>query len=517
MGPDLPPPRVGLGLLKRALIAGVLITLLSGTAVASAVFLQANDLIAIVAKEGRVPLSIPELDRNDAGGPQTLMILGSDERFGDKVASGGKARSNSDTIILVRLDPDQKVISVLSLPRDLKVTIPGNDVPTKINAAYSQGGAALTLKTVRETLSTPERRFRINHVITIGFEAFQRAINYVGCVYYDVDQRYFNDNAQGQNFAAIDIKPGYQRICGGDALDYVRFRHTDNDLVRAARQQDFLRQIKNQEGVAKLRDPTNIKTLAKVFARYFDYDAGLRKKKQLFGLAKLAIFSASKPVQNVPFAIDGEEANGAYLLVGRTTIQKTVDRFLHPGAAPAARKRRTAAPSRSPSRRKRSAPSSLENVPKLVSGTREGEDQAVLAASKVGGLPFYYPALKRDTAALDGGLSSEPSTRIYSVRDEKGQLRRAYRMTYAFNLGGFKEYYGVQGMARWAPPILDDPDATRTVKGRRLQLYYDGGRLRLVAWKTDRGVYWVSNTLLRRLTNRQMLAIAASMRRLGAK
>jgi polyisoprenyl-teichoic acid--peptidoglycan teichoic acid transferase len=515
MGPELPTPRVGLGLLKRALIAGVLITLLTGTAVASAVFLQVSDFKQIV-QEGRKPLVIRDIDRSEAGGPQTLMILGSDERFGDKVASGGKARSNSDTIILVRLDPDKNVLSVMSLPRDLKVTIPGNDVPTKINAAYSRGGAPLTLKTVRETLSTPKRRFRINHVITIGFEAFQRAINYVGCVYYDVDQRYFNDNAQGQNFAAIDIKPGYQRVCGGDALDYVRFRHTDNDLVRAARQQDFIRQIKNQEGVQRLKDPRKLKTLARVFARYFDYDAGLRNTKQLFGLAKLAIFSASKPVQNVPFAIDGEEANGAYLLAGRSTIQKTVDRFLHPVAA-VARKRRAAAPSRSSGKRKRSTSSTLDNVPNLVSGTREGEDQAVLAATKVGGLPFYFPALKRDTAALDGGLSSEPSTRIYSVRDEVGKVRRAYRMTYGFNLGGFKEYYGIQGIAWKAPPILDNPDETRTIQGRRLLLFHDGGRLRLVAWKTQRGAYWVSNTLLRRLTNRQMLAIATSMRRLGAK
>ncbi|MBA2512883.1 MAG: hypothetical protein H0V26_00925 [Solirubrobacterales bacterium] len=67
------------------------------------------------------------------------------------------------------------------------------------------------------------------------------------------------------------------------------------------------------------------------------------------------------------------------------------------------------------------------------------------------------------------------------------------------------------------PPVLDDPTETRTVNGRKLSLYYDGRRLRLVAWKTDRAVYWVSNTLLRKLTNRQMLAIAGSLRRLGAK
>ena len=265
------------------------------------------------------------------------MILGSDERFDDRKIG---AKPRSDTIILVRLDPDNDAVSVLSLPRDLKVTIPGNGVPTKINAAYEQGGARLTLRTVKKVLSTPERPFKINHVVSIGFESFQRAINYVGCVYADIDQRYYNDNAAGENFAAIDIKPGYQRICGGDALDYVRYRHTDNDLVRAARQQDFLRQIKNQKGIQELKDPTKIKTLAKVFSRYFDSDAGLRKTKQLFSLAKLAIFASEKPIREIPFVPDGEEENGAYLTAGPETIRKTVDRFMRGEVAAAAKKKK---------------------------------------------------------------------------------------------------------------------------------------------------------------------------------
>ena len=515
-GEEATPPRVGLGVLKRALLGGILITLLTGTAVASAVFLQADDLINIVEEDGRKPLAIPSLDRDDAGGPQTLMVLGSDERFGDKKA-GGKPRS--DTIILVRLDPDKDTVSVMSLPRDLKVTIPGNDIPTKINGAYEQGGPDLTLKTVRETLSTPERRFRINHVVTIGFEAFQRAINYVDCVYYDVDQRYYNDNAQGQNFAAIDLKPGYQRVCGGDALDYVRYRHTDNDLVRAARQQDFLRQIRNQQGIQRLRDPRRIKTLVRVFARYLDSDPGLRKKKQLFGLAKLAIFSASKPVQEVPFAIDGEEQNGAYLLASEKTIEKTVDRFMDARAATTVRKSSSTSTTRKGTSRsrKRRASTSLKDVPKLVPATEEGEEQAILASSKVGALPFYFPGLKRAGGTFDGGLTSEPTTRTYSIRDEQGRLRRAYRMTVRLNLGGFEEYYGIQGTAWRAPPLLDDRHETRSIGGRKLQIYYDGRRIRLIAWRTERGAYWVTNTLLRTLSNRQMLAIAASLKRLRAE
>jgi len=76
------------------------------------------------------------------------------------------------------------------------------------------------------------------------------------------------------------------------------------------------------------------------------------------------------------------------------------------------------------------------------------------------------------------------------------------------------EYYGVQGMTWTDPPILDDPDETRTVAGRRLRLYRDGRRIRIVAWETRRAVYWVSNTLSSSLTNRQMLATAQSLTRL---
>ena len=80
---------------------------------------------------------------------------------------------------------------------------------------------------------------------------------------------------------------------------------------------------------------------------------------------------------------------------------------------------------------------------------------------------------------------------------------------------GLGEYYGVQGIAWKDAPILRSPSEERTVRGRKLLLYRDGSRLRMVAWKTDRAAYWVSNTLLRSLTNQQMLAIARSLTRIG--
>jgi hypothetical protein len=64
------------------------------------------------------------------------------------------------------------------------------------------------------------------------------------------------------------------------------------------------------------------------------------------------------------------------------------------------------------------------------------------------------------------------------------------------------------------PPILDHPDQVKNVGGRKLLLYYDGKRVRIVAWKTPRAVYWVSNTLSQSLSKAQIIGIAASLRRL---
>ena len=152
--------------------------------------LQVDDIINIIEREGRAPIEIPEIDRADAGKAQTLMILGSDRRYGDKEA-GLKPRS--DTIILVRLDPDKEVIAMTSIPRDLLVDIPGVGNQVKINAAYENFGERGAVRTVKKLLSVGGRDFPINHVITVDFGGFRRAIDYIGCVYADIDRDYFND------------------------------------------------------------------------------------------------------------------------------------------------------------------------------------------------------------------------------------------------------------------------------------------------------------------------------------
>jgi polyisoprenyl-teichoic acid--peptidoglycan teichoic acid transferase len=346
--------------LVRGAVAGLLIVLATAGAVAGAALLQIGELLP------PGPGQALPVDEAAPREPQTLMILGSDRRFGDR------DRPRADTILLVRLDPRRRVTAVMSVPRDLLVRIPGHGAaPQKINAAFHAGGAALALRTVRETLSAPGRRFRINHVITVQFRGFREAVDYIGGVYVDVDRDYFNDNSlPGEPYATIDVDAGYQRLGGRDALDYVRYRHGDEDRVRAARQQDFLREVRHQPGVPRLTrvDLGNLRTLSRRFGRYFDYDRRLHERKQVLTLAKLVLATASNPVREVRFRSDWAP-DGVNLVASPRMLRASVDEFL---GARAPRKRR--APRGSRSRRA----AGLVGVPGLRPAHTEAEDLAIL-------------------------------------------------------------------------------------------------------------------------------------------
>jgi len=508
-------PHPGRGLLLRALIAGILTIALSATAVASTVLLEIDDVVGTFTGvgEGRTPLVIPEVTRAEAGDPRTFLLLGSDERYGDRKLN---VKPRSDTIILARVDPDAKRIAVMSIPRDLKVQIPGAGTG-KINSAYEIGGPRKTVATIKRLFEDATGEdFPINNVINVNFGGFKRAVNYVGGVYVDVDRRYYNDNttaAPGEAYATIDVQPGYQKLKGQDALDYVRYRHGDNDFFRASRQQDFLRQISHQDAVRALLDVSKRKQLAHVFGRYFEVDKSFTSASNLIGLAKTGLFLTGQhaPVNEVRFpAYEGENpAVDSYLYVKNSALRKTFDEFMtgkgssNPRRVEATRSGK-AAPAVKP-KRKANRPSTIKG---LEQAPAEGEDMAVIVESEGKlGFPFYFPALRKT-----GSRYADTKPRVYGIRDGQDKLRRAYRLTLYAGANG--EYYGVQGMSWRFPPILDDPDRVRDVNGRKLMLYYDGSHLRLVAWRTPKAAYWVTNTLTMSIPNSRLVAIAGSLRRL---
>jgi hypothetical protein len=135
-------------------------------------------------------------------------------------------------------------------------------------------------------------------------------------------------------------------------------------------------------------------------------------------------------------------------------------------------------------------------------------------------MPIYFPRLIKTGSSYCLGLIANCPVgegagtnfypRAYTMHDEQGHTRVAYRMTLALNpvLG---QYYGVQGTTWKNPPLLSSPSATRTVAGRKLFLYANGGSLTTVAWHTPHAVYWISNTLTTDISNQQMVGIAASL------
>src|SRR5262245_18039081 len=327
---DIPRP----GLWKRLLIGGFLVIFAAAAATSVAAFHEVDKIVNALELNPELKLGKNTLADTDPGQPQTILILGSDRR--PKVNSEGASGARSDTIMLVRLNPHKEATAIMSLPRDLKVQIPGHGVD-KINAAYQYGGPALTLKTVQRLTGLP-----INHVVNVTFAGFWRAVNAIGCVYADVDRDYFNDSGE---YMYINVDPGYQRLCARKALQYVRFRHTDDDLVRSARQQDFLRQMKQQVTYTDLISKRD--RLMRIFGRNTATDAGLRSRKEILRLLKLALFSASQPIQEIHF--EGE-IGPSYVEASDAQVKKLVQRFLDVKESPGPRGR---APGERPARKPR--------------------------------------------------------------------------------------------------------------------------------------------------------------------
>ena len=268
----------------------------------------------------------------------------------------------------------------------------------KINAAYENGGERLAVKTVKELLSVGGRDFKINHVVTVDFGGFQRAIDYIGCVYTDIDRDYFNDNTGPGGYAAIDIDPGYQKLCGKDALAYVRYRHNDNDLVRAARQQDFLRQVRTAKGTKKLISggiaPGNLKKLARVFGRYFDRDKSLDSAKEVFRFAKTVLFTAGNPVNEVQFRVSSAPDN-INLVASEEQLEETVSEFLDAKASAVPRANEEPSDEDVAALRGARAPEHQGAVggPRPRAEPHAGENAAILGSRQVD-FPFYFPTLQ---------------------------------------------------------------------------------------------------------------------------
>jgi LCP family protein required for cell wall assembly len=246
--PD-PPKRSLVGLLLRGFGWLVLAIAVVGAGAAGGAYLYGHETLNAVSAHTKV------LKKTETNGdlkqvpppskPAIALVAGYDVRGAPK-GPNPYAGSNSDTLMLMRADPTNNTLSLLSFPRDLWINIycHGDTVDTqgRINSAWSNcgnNGPAATLDTVEKLTG-----LHINYLITLDFHAFTQIVDHLHGVYMNVDRRYFI--GKGTGTSAINLHPGYQKLDGAQALSYVRYRHTDSDIYRNGRQQLFLDALKSR-------------------------------------------------------------------------------------------------------------------------------------------------------------------------------------------------------------------------------------------------------------------------------
>ncbi len=564
-----------------------------------------QSVAAVAADTPEVKRAAKKLAVPLPGQPAVALVIGYDHRASESKGTP----SRSDTLMLVRADPATDSISLLSFPRDMSVEIrcPGKSpFYDKLAHAYSYCGPQGSLETVKGLTGV-----EVNYLITVDFKGFQEIVDRLDGVWIDVDHRYFNDVRGPGGYEDIDLQPGYRRLSGRQALDYVRFRHTDSDLYRVARQQQFVKSFKGQvrETFAPLALPKVVNAITKNVqvaqggGKEVDGKTVLSYALFAYGLPRGHIFQdriegfegfadLTTAPENVTRAIEafthpdvdssekatavalGEKLrqrvppphqttitvlNGNGVTGSATTAsyhlgQRSYEIVTPPNGLPAnaprfdyfrtqvyfdpSRKQAAAAAqkvanlfgsaevARLP---KEIAPlangamltvvvgqtfhGSLASAP--VDQTPKKEKPSVVFAPSASlqhlrgrqqraGFPIMVPTVIERSSWID----STAPVRQYTIDGDDRAVRLVYRM-------GSNEYWGVQ-MTSWdGAPALSDKSLTRRIKGRTYDLYYNGPKLHMVVLRTPKASYWVVNTLLDRMSNETMLAIAKGLRPIG--
>jgi len=320
--PPLPPRRGGsLVLHIFGWAALVLCVLVGGTAGGAYLYLH-ESVAAVAPKSKEVKEALKSLDVALPGQPAVALVIGYDHRANE----GKNTPSRSDTLMLVRADPDTKAISLLSFPRDLSARIdcPGHTpFVSKINAAYATCGPKGALRTVRDLTGVP-----INYIITVNFRGFRQLVDKLGGVWMDVDRRYFNDHGGPYGYAKINLQPGYQRLTGLRALDFVRFRHTDSDIYRTARQQLFVKALKDR--IESSFSVTKLPQLIKVITSNVEVGQGGGKDVPAHTVLQYAALAYSLPAGHV----FQERIEGLEGFADLTTSQDNIDRAVRDFTSP---------------------------------------------------------------------------------------------------------------------------------------------------------------------------------------
>lgn len=257
----------------------------SVSAVIGAALVMMSPLPPAVAPEGsRQPFSLGDLWRQgfryQITRPVNVLVMGIDlplnlpENSPSKDVFSGR----SDTMLLVHIDPTTQSVSVLSVPRDTRVEIPGLGIE-KVNYANSVGGSKLAAQVVSRTLNG----VTIDRYVRVSTGAFRELVNLMGGIEVYVPERMeYVDNTQKLK---IDLQPGQQTLNGEQAEQFARFRNDANgDIGRVQRQQQVIRALRE-----KMSNPvmvTKLPQAIELFQKYIDTNLSMEEMLALanFGL-----------------------------------------------------------------------------------------------------------------------------------------------------------------------------------------------------------------------------------------
>ena len=244
-----------------------------------------------------------------SSGPLNVLLAGVDLRTGlteqqqQELHVGHVVSSNSDTMMLIHVSADRSRVTVISLPRDSWVTIPGHGM-NKINAAFGLGGPALMVKTVEASTG-----LTINDFIQVNFLGFVKVIDAVGgvnvCLPFAV-----NDPDSG-----LDLTAGMHHVDGLTALEYARDRHSFalSDLARIQDQQQLLASLLSQAiSSGTLANPIKLSSFLQAAVAAVKVDQNLNVTAladQLRGISPRDVSFMTVPIASTNYlAADGQSA-----------------------------------------------------------------------------------------------------------------------------------------------------------------------------------------------------------------
>lgn len=295
--------------------------------------LLASKKIFVENIDGKAPWFLPTTNtqlKGEGDGRINILLLG--------IGGGNHPGANlTDTIMLASIDPINKKLSLLSIPRDLYVNIEGVG-KSKINYAHSYGeanpnttggGPALVKKTVSKILDLP-----IHYFVRMDFDGFVKLVDAVGGVDIYVEKPISDPYYPAPDMKKYDpfyITAGQHHMDGKLALKYVRSRETTSDFDRSARQQKFIEAFfKKALSLNVLTNPKAITSIISILGNHLKTDLSLWEIERLIRLAKDIDNNISMKVldSSSGLLVASSGASG-YYLVPKSGDFKEIQKFVH--------------------------------------------------------------------------------------------------------------------------------------------------------------------------------------------